>query len=192
MNVWTFLYIHSKQMALHLVPNYSYGTNTRTSRAQLSKLPKHNIVTRWDKVINPRRAGVLCFPCRAGGGGVFTPPSYSAPGNIATRCKRQSKQRKKITDRLQSIFRSAQMSGHQRSSKVKFCRFQHLSTNQRLTREPEELQHREKAHSIALYALSLMWLQIWPKINGWPPESKKSKNSRFCEKVCFCNNYWFS
>ena len=51
---------------------------------------------------------------------------------------------------LRSFFRSGQRSGHKKSRKVKFCRFQHFSTNRHITREPEELQRWGKAHSIAL------------------------------------------
>ena len=50
---------------------------------------------------------------------------------------------------LRPFFRSGQRSGHQSSPKVKFCRVQHFSTNRHITREPEELQRREKANWIA-------------------------------------------
>ena len=47
------------------------------------------------QALNPRRAGGLCFPCRAGGGGVFTPPLTRLLGHVATCGKRQSKKRQK-------------------------------------------------------------------------------------------------
>ena len=57
-----------------------------------------------------------------------------------------------MTEQLRSIFRPGQRSGHQRSPNIKFCRFQHFSTNS-ITREPEELERPGKAHSIALLTL---------------------------------------
>ena len=53
-----------------------------------------------------------------------------------------------MTERLWSICNLGQRSGHQRSLKVKFCRFQHFSTNRHITLESEELERPEKAHSI--------------------------------------------
>ena len=55
---------------------------------------------------------------------------------------------------LRSFFRSGQRSGHQMSAKVKFCHFNIFFRNyRRTTREPIELQRREKAQSIALLTL---------------------------------------
>ena len=51
-----------------------------------SRTNKHHVLT-----LNLRRAGGLCFPCRARGGGVFTPPLTRLLGHVATSGKRQSK-----------------------------------------------------------------------------------------------------
>ena len=45
--------------------------------------------------LNPRRAGGLCFPCCAGGGAFSRRPLTRLLGHVATRGKRQSKERQK-------------------------------------------------------------------------------------------------
>ena len=88
---------------------------------------------------------------------------------------------------LLSFFRSCQMSGHQRSPKVKFCRFQHFSANRLIARESEEVQRCETAHSIAL---SLAVLRFDLKRTFGLQRAKNRKNSRFYEKLFFTNYFW--
>ena len=122
--------------------------------------------------VNPRPAGPLDFPPPAGGD--ETPPLSRLLGHVATRGKRQSKERQQIMTKLHRSFsRSGQRSGHQRSPKVKFCRFQHFSTNWHITREPEELQRCEKAHSIALLTFFRCYVFRFDlRSTVWSSESK--------------------
>ena len=102
------------------------------------------------QVTSSRCAGGLCFPCRAGGG-AFHGTSNSTPGPRShAREVAIEKALNIMTEKPRSIFCSGQRSGGQRSPKGKFCRFQHFSTNRHITREPEELQRHEEAHSIAV------------------------------------------
>ena len=90
-----------------------------------------------------------------------------------------------MTWRLSSMFWLGQRSGHQRSPKVKFCRFQQFPTNQHITRKPEELQCPPpwKAHSIALLTFFHQHILILDlRLTVWAPKSKNSKHSLFCEK----------
>ena len=92
-----------------------------------------------------------------------------------------------MTKSVRSFLMSGQRSGHQRSPKVKYCRFQHFfPTNRHITREPEELQRPVKAHSIALLTLCRQHLLIFDlRSMNWPLESKSSKNNRFFAKKFF-------
>ena len=90
-----------------------------------------------------------------------------------------------MTKLVRSFFRPGQCSGHQRSLNVKFCRFQHFSSNRHIIREPEELQRHGKAHSIALLsfnAILLCVLRFDLRLTVWSPEGKNSKNNSFLLK----------
>ena len=84
------------------------------------------------------------------------------------------------------IFRSGQSSGNQRSSKVKFCPFQHFSTNRRITRVPEELQRHWTAHSIALLwsvGIAMTNIEVRSLDVTWWPDLDRSGSEIFAACV---------
>ena len=88
-----------------------------------------------------------------------------------------------------SFLTSGQRSGPQRSPNNFFCRLQHFfykSANNSGTRRGTYLERPRKAHSLALLTLFPQNVLIFDlRSTVWPPESKNSKNSRFCEKCFF-------
>ena len=133
-------------------------------------------VTEKQRSFIPRRAAARRRTRRAGGVfEVWTPPLTRLLGHVATRGKRHSQERQKSWRSCYSHFGFIQKSCHQRSPKVKFCRFQHFSTNWHITWEAKELQRRRKAHSIALLPFFRYLALIFDlRSTVWPSESKNS------------------
>ena len=99
-----------------------------------------------------------------------------------------------MTERSRSIFWSSQRPGHQRSRspKVKFCRFQHFSSNLHNSGTRRARAPRKSAFDNSFNALSLACPHIWPKINGLGSREQKPKIVFFWRKRFFCNNFWVS
>ena len=117
---------------------------------------------------------------------MFDPPLIRLLGHVATRSKRHSKERTNHDETVSIIFgqlKGQVTRGHQRSNSAAFNIF--VSTNQHITREPEELQHPRKAYSIAfLTFFRLHILRFDLRSTVWPLESKNSRNNHFYEE-CF-------
>ena len=81
---------------------------------------KRKAQLKYADFFNPRRAGGLDFPWRAGGGAFLRPPSNSAPELRSDMQQAAFESSSKISKKvLRSFLRSGQRSGHQRSSKSK-------------------------------------------------------------------------
>ena len=106
------------------------------------------------------------------GGGVFEHPS-STPGPCSDTSQTVTERASKImTKVLRSSFRSGQVRSPE-VSKGQILLFSTFSTNRLITREPEELERRKTACSIALVTLVRQCaLRLDLRSTVWSPESK--------------------
>ena len=125
---------------------------------------------------------------RPGEGLVGPPPLTRLLGYVATRGKRHSKERQKSLLNCFGHFLGqvkGQVTSDQMPQKVKFCHFQHFSTNGHMIRQQEELKRRGKAHSVALLsfnALSLGVLRFDLRLT-FGLQRETTKNSSFGKKL---------
>ena len=117
-----------------------------------------------------------------------TPASNSAQlGHVATHRKRHSEERKQSWLNYFSHFLDQAQEGQVTEAIIgkilPFSTCFHKSASNPETRIATAL--RKSAFGSSFNALSLVHLQIWPKINGLAFKEQNSKNSHFYEKVCF-------
>ena len=77
----------------HCVTNRCTPGRCRFCSPYLCRLRGSYLASIKRSLLTPRLAGGLCFPCRAAGRGVFSRPLSRLLGHVATRDKRQSKER---------------------------------------------------------------------------------------------------
>ena len=94
-----------------------------------------------------------------------------------------------MTKVLQSIFRSGQKLRHQRSKKVKFCRFRHFSDKSVYSSETRRARKtRKKGFDSSFNARLTNFNRLELRPTVWPSEVMQCKIADFHGNCFFCNN----